>query len=100
MAVAAGGEVVGCLARWKPAEGTPEAAAGLARAVVAASAPGNQDRAKCLLWASSKLASWAIPLGMEPVPGVLLHPSVIERFAAHAPRSRPPRGVSAHFHAR
>ena len=29
--------------------------------------------------------AWAIALGLEPVPGVLLHPSVIERFAAHAP---------------
>ena len=24
-------------------------------------------------------------MGLEPVPAVLLHPSVIERFAAHAP---------------
>jgi len=79
------GDVASYLARWKPAKGTPEAAAGFARTVVAASAPGNRDRAKCLLWAASKLAAWAIPLGMEPVPGVLLHPSVIERFAAHAP---------------
>jgi len=85
MAAAADGEVAGYLTRWKPAKGTPQAAAGFARAVVAASAPGTRDRAKCLLWASSKLASWAIPLGMEPVPEVLLHPSVIERFAAHAP---------------
>jgi integrase len=53
--------------------------------VVAQAAPGGRDRAKCLLWAASKLASWAIPLGMEPIPQVLLHPSVIERFAAHAP---------------
>src|SRR5215469_16051223 len=30
-------------------------------------------------------ASWAIPLGLDPVPQVLLHPSVIERFTAHAP---------------
>ena len=32
-----------------------------------------------------RLADWAISVGLEPVPGVLLHPSVIERFAAHAP---------------
>ena len=32
-----------------------------------------------------RLADWAIGLGLEPVPGVLLHPSVIERFTAHAP---------------
>jgi hypothetical protein len=79
------GDAASCLARWKPARGTPAAAADFARAVVAAAGPGGQDRAKCLLWAGCKLASWAIGLGMEPVPGVLLHPSVIERFAAHAP---------------
>jgi integrase len=79
------GDVASYLARWQPAPGTPGAAAEFARAVVAESAPGGRDRAKCLLWAASKLAGWAIPLGMEPVPEVLLHPSVIERFAAHAP---------------
>ena len=79
------GGVASYLARWKPAPGAPAAAAEFARAVVTASAPGGRDRAKCLLWAASKLASWAIPLGIEPVPEVLLHPSVIERFAAHAP---------------
>jgi integrase len=79
------GDVASYLARWKPAPGAPEAAAEFARAVVAASAPGDRDRAKCLLWAASKLASWAIPLGMDPAPEVLLHPSVIERFTAHAP---------------
>jgi integrase len=53
--------------------------------VVAAAGPGNRERAKCLLWAASKLARWAVPLGMEPVPEVLLHPSVIERFTTSAP---------------
>ena len=56
-----------------------------ARAVVAAAAPHGRDRAKNLLWAAGRLADWAIGLGLEPVPGVLLHPSVIERFTAHAP---------------
>jgi integrase len=79
------GDVAAYLARWKPARGTPEAAAEFARAVVAASAPGSQDRAKCLLWAASKLAGWAIGLGMDAAPERLLHPSAIERFAAHAP---------------
>jgi integrase len=72
-------------AGWEPARGTPASAAEFARAVVAESGPGGRDRAKCLLWAASKLASWAIGLGMDPVPETLLHPSVIERFAAHAP---------------
>jgi hypothetical protein len=64
-------------------------AAVFAREVVAAAGPGNTERAKCLLWAAGRLAAWAIPLGMEPVAPTLLHPSVIERFAAHAP------GISA-----
>ena len=38
-----------------------------------------------LLWAAARLAAYAVPLGLEPVPEVLLHPSVIERFAASAP---------------
>jgi integrase len=85
MAAAAGGEVAGYLTRWQPAGGTSPAATAFARSVVAAAGPGSRDRAKCLLWAASRLAAWAIGLGMEPVPEVLLHPSVIERFAAHAP---------------
>ena len=48
-------------------------------------APGEQERAKNLLWAAGRLADWAAGLGLEPVPEVLLHPSVIERFTAHAP---------------
>jgi integrase len=78
-------DVASYLARWKPARGTPAEAAGFATAVVGAAGPGGRDRAKCLLWAASKLAAWAIGLGMDPVPEVLLHPSVIERFTAHAP---------------
>jgi hypothetical protein len=76
----------GCYpARWKPAARTPAAAEAFARQVVTGCGPLGQDRAKNLLWAAAKLASWAIPLGLEPVPRVLLHPSVIERFTAHAP---------------
>jgi len=85
MAAAAGGEVAAYLTRWKPARGTSPAAAAFAQQVVAAAGPGSQDRAKCLLWAACKLAGYGIGLGLEPVPGVLLHPSVIERFTAHAP---------------
>jgi integrase len=74
----------GCIGRWQPSPVPPSAAA-FARQVVAAAGPHGQDRAKNLLWAAGKLAGWAAGLGLEPVPGVLLHPSVIERFAAHAP---------------
>jgi len=47
--------------------------------------PGCRGRAKDLLWAAGKLAGWATGLGLDPAPQVLLHPSVIERFTAHAP---------------
>src|SRR5713226_9618764 len=40
---------------------------------------------KNLLWAAGKLAGYGIGLGLDPVPEVLLHPSVIERFATCAP---------------
>jgi integrase len=60
-------------------------AAGFARAVVTAAAPDGRERAKNLLWAAARLAEYATGLGLEPVPQVLLHPSVIERFATCAP---------------
>jgi integrase len=77
-------EVDGYVAAWRPLS-VPPAAAVFARQVVTRAAPGGRDRAKNLLWAAGKLAGWAIPLGLDPAPEVLLHPSVIERFAAHAP---------------
>jgi hypothetical protein len=79
-------EVAAYAARWKPAAGTPAEAAAFARTVVAACGPlPTPDRAKSLLWAAVKLAAWSTGAGLEPVPGVLLHPSVIERFTAHSP---------------
>jgi integrase len=72
-------------ARWRPSPGTPPQAAAFARQVVAACGPLSRDRAKNLLWAAGKLASYGIGLGLEPAPEVLLHPSVIERFTAHGP---------------
>ena len=77
-------EVAGYIAAWRPVSVSAEAAC-FARQVVTAAAPPGRDRAKNLLWAAGKLADYGIPLGLEPVPRVLLHPSVIERFAAHAP---------------
>ena len=35
--------------------------------------------------AAARLAAFGVPLGLQPVPEVLLHPSVIERFAVSAP---------------
>jgi integrase len=77
-------EVAGYIAAWRPTP-VPADAACFARQVVSQAAPARRDRAKNLLWAAGKLAGWAVALGLEPVPEVLLHPSVIERFTAHAP---------------
>ena len=63
----------------------PPRAAAFARQVVPLAAPGGRDRAKCLLWAAGTLADYAASLGLELVPEVVFHPSVIERFARTAP---------------
>jgi integrase len=81
---AAGGDSSGYVSAWRPSSVPPQAAA-FARQVVAASGRHGRDRAKNLLWAAGKLAGYGIGLGLDPVPEVLLHPSVIERFTAHAP---------------
>jgi hypothetical protein len=60
-------------------------AAAFARDVITAAGPGGQERAKNLLWAAGKLADYAIGLGLDLVPGVVLHPSVAERFTRCAP---------------
>ena len=78
------GLAAGYIARWRPASVSPLAAA-FARQVVPAAGPGGRERAKNLLWAAARLADYAIPLGLDPAPEVLLHPSVIERFARCAP---------------
>jgi integrase len=74
------GEAAAYIDRWQPSSVPPQAAA-FARDVVARAAPGGRERAKNLLWAAGRLADWGTGLGLEPVPAVLLHPSVIERFA-------------------
>ena len=51
----------------------------------ARTAPEGRERAKNLLWAAGKLADYGLGLGLEPVPEVLLHPSVTERFTRCAP---------------
>jgi integrase len=74
----------GYVGRWQPSS-VSAAAASFARTAVAAAGPHSRERAKNLLWAAGKLADYGIGLGLEPVPEVLLHPSVTERFTAHAP---------------
>jgi integrase len=81
---APGAGIAGYIARWRPSSVSPQAAA-FARDVIAAVAPQEQDRAKNLLWAAGKLADYAIGLGLDPVPDVVLHPSVAERFTRCAP---------------
>src|ERR1700746_1498224 len=76
--------VAGYIAAWRPPSVPPPAAA-FARQVVPLAAPRGRERAKNLLWAAAKLADYAIGLGLDPAPEVLLHPSVIERFARCAP---------------
>src|SRR5260370_1375581 len=83
-AVPPGPQAAGYTAAWRPSSVPPQAAA-FARSVVTAAGPPGRQRAKNLLWAAGRLADWAAGLGLEPVPQVLLHPSVIERFTAHAP---------------
>ena len=78
------GLIAGYIARWRPSSVSSEAAC-FARQVAAAAAPATRARANALLWAAARLAAFSVPLGLEPVPEVLLHPSVIERFAASAP---------------
>jgi integrase len=74
----------GYIAAWRPVSVSAEAAC-FARQVVAACGPLGRERAKNLLWAAGKLAGYGIGLGLDAAPEVLLHPSVIERFTAHAP---------------
>ena len=79
-----GSGITGYIAGWRPSSVSPQAA-GFARAVVSQAAPGGRERAKNPLWAAGRLADWAAGLGLELVPEVLFHPSVIERFTGHAP---------------
>jgi hypothetical protein len=77
-------EVAAYIGRWRPSSVSPQAAA-FARDVIMAVQPGGQERAKNLLQSAGKLADWALPLGLDAVPEVLLHPSVAERFTRAAP---------------
>jgi len=77
-------EVAAYIGRWRPLSVSSEAAA-FARQVVPLAVPAGRERAKNLLWAAGKLADYGLGLGLEPVPEVLLHPSVAERFTRCAP---------------
>jgi hypothetical protein len=81
-------DVAAYVGRWRPSSVSAEAAA-FARDVITAAGPQGQERAKNLLWAAGKLAGYAIGLGPDPVPEVVLHPSVAERFTRCAPGLSP-----------
>jgi integrase len=76
--------VAAYIGRWQPSTVSAQAAA-FARDVITAVQPEGRERAKNLLWAAGKLAGYAIGLGLEAVPEVVLHPSVAERFTRCAP---------------
>jgi hypothetical protein len=84
----AGREAAAYIARWRPSSVPPPAAA-FARDVIGQVAPQGRERAKNLLWAAGKLAGYAIGLGLDPVPEVVLHPSTAERFTRCAPGLSP-----------
>ena len=81
-------DVAAYIGRWRPSSVSPPAAA-FARDVITAVAPQGQERAKNLLWAAARLADYAIGLGLDPVPEVVLHPSAAERFTRCAPGLSP-----------
>jgi hypothetical protein len=83
-----GADVAAYVGRWRPSSVSAEAAA-FARDVITTVRPGGQERAKNLLWAAGKLADYALGLGLEAVPDVVLHPSVAERFTRCAPGLSP-----------
>ena len=84
----ANAEVAAYIGRWEPSSVSAEAAA-FARDVIRRAAPQGRERAKNLLWAAGKLADYAIGLGLEAVPEVVLHPSTAERFTRCAPGLSP-----------
>ena len=80
--------VAAYIGRWEPSSVSPQAAA-FARDVITRAGPEGRERAKNLLWAAGKLADYAASLGLDLVPGVVLHPSVAERFTRCAPGLSP-----------
>ena len=81
-------DVAAYAGRRQPSSVSAQAAA-FAREVITTVRPGGQERAKNLLWAAGELAGWAIGLGLDPVPEVVLHPSVAGRFTRCAPGLSP-----------
>jgi integrase len=85
-------EVADAIARYRPRK-FPERAARCAREVVTTCCPSSPARARTLLWAATRLAAFGISIGLEPVPGAVFHPSVIERFILIGTGDLSPAGV-------
>jgi integrase len=81
-------DVAAYIGRWRPSSVSAQAAA-FARDVITKTGPQDRERAKNLLWAAGKLADYALGLGLDAAPEVLLHPSVTERFTRCAPGLSP-----------
>jgi hypothetical protein len=97
--------LAGYIAAWRPVSVPPPAAA-LARLVVQRAAPPGRKRAGALLRPAARLADFAASAGLELVPEVVFHPSVIERtdqrFIARrvVPQLHPPDAVLPREHAK
>lgn len=76
-----GADVAKAIARYAPRSLSAEEAA-FTRSVVAAATPTSPARAKALLFAAAKLSTFAVSVGLELAPEVVLHHAVIERFIA------------------
>ncbi len=72
-------EVASVIARWH-SDVVPANAAAFTREVVARAAPASKARAKALLFAASRAASFAGGVGLELRPEVVFCPAVVERF--------------------
>src|SRR5579872_1558826 len=71
--------VAEAVARYTPV-GVPPEAARFARATVAAAGPATVARAKAWLYAAGRVASFAVSVGLQLEPEVVLSAAVIERF--------------------
>ena len=81
-------DVAAYIGRWEPSSVSLQAAA-FARDVIGQVVPPGRERARNLLRAAGKLADYAIGIGLDLVPQVVLHPSVAERFTRCAPGLSP-----------
>jgi hypothetical protein len=68
-------------------------AARFAKEVTSLSGPPNAQRARALLFATSKLGAFGVVFGLELVADVMFRPSVIERFCVTGCRAMSPASV-------